>query len=425
MTISNLMINNLKDKREISNFILFILGKFVSIFGTSIYAFAMGLYVLKLTSSALNFATTLVLSIIPMVIVNPFAGVMADRFDKKKLVVIMDLANGVLLITLYALSLLYGLNIQIIYVSTFIMTIFTTIFGISFETAKPNIVSDKMLMKVNSISKVIDSICSILGPVVGGLIFSFIDIKFFVILNGVSFILSGISEMFIDFNYNHDEQERIKEQVDFFQDIKDGFKYMAKRKKLLSMFGIFISLNFFMGLSITIPMPFIINNVLNLGSKYYGIIEATFPIGIIIGAIFVNKVSKKLSYSKLLIYTSFILSLCMIMIGLPVLFIKIRFSNLAYLMYYSTILVVAGIAISFIDIPIISILQRIIPDEYRGRVLSIGISIGKIILPAALIVSGLLINSIPAYILTFTGGFLLSIINTFILKGNNMKDIEL
>lgn len=158
----------MKNKTERRNFILFSLGKFVSIFGASIYSFAIGLYVLEITGSGLNFALSLIVSSIPMLIINPFAGVLADKFDKKKIVVMMDIVNGTFLMLIYIISCIYGLSLPIIYISTFITTIFSTIFGISMEAAIPNIVSKDMLMNINSISKIIDSISSILGPMVGG-----------------------------------------------------------------------------------------------------------------------------------------------------------------------------------------------------------------------------------------------------------------
>ena len=67
-------------------------------------------------------------------------------------------------------------------------------------------------------------------------------------------------------------------------------------------------------------------------------------------------------------------------------------------------MILAGAAISSIDIPIFYILQQSIPEEFRGRVLSIGISIAKIVLPVALIIAGALINLIPTYILPIIGG---------------------
>ncbi|TKI73832.1 MFS transporter, partial [Bacillus wiedmannii] len=62
------------------------------------------------------------------------------------------------------------------------------------------------------------------------------------------------------------------------------------------------------------------------------------------------------------------------------------------------------------DIPLIYFMQNEIPDEYRGRVLSIGLSIGKMMLPIAMVLSGLLLNYIPAYTIPIVGGFLYLIV---------------
>lgn len=337
----------------------------------------------------------------------------------------MDLLNGLLFITVYFISLIYDLNLVIIYLSTFLTTVFTTIFGISFETAKPNIISDKNLMSINSISRIIESISSILGPIVGGLIFAFIDIQSFIIVNGISFIFSGISEMFIDFKYNHTAKSKEEINTGFIKDIKEGFKYIIDRKDIIGICSVFISLNFFISFSVTVPLPFIINNVLKLSSREVGIIQSSFPIGMILGAILVKKVIKKVSYNKLLVFMSALLSLSMILVGVPPLLMNIRLNSINCLLYYSLIMIIFGIAISLIDMPIIYILQKIIPDKFRGRVLSISMSAGKVISPIALILSGFLLNKIPSYILPITGGVLLLVINIITIKISRIMDLDI
>ncbi|MEY8417359.1 MFS transporter [Tissierella praeacuta] len=406
----------MKDKRQRLNFVLFSFGKFVSIFGASIYSFATGLHILKITGSGLNFALSIIVSIIPMIIINPFAGVIADKFNKKKIVVAMDIVNGVFLMLLYIISSIYGLKTQMIYISTFITAIFTTIFSISMEAAIPNIVSENMLININSISKIIDSASSILGPMIGGIVFAFIDIRFFILFNGISYVLSGISEMFIDFKYNYDGSKEEENSSGFVEDMKDGLEYVMKRKDIIGIFSIFITLNFFIGLSVTIPLPYIINNLLALNSKRLGIIQSAFPIGMIIGALLIKKIMKTTSYKKILIFSSLVLGICTNLLGVPILFKNLLFTNTIYTLYYYGIMIVFGVAISFIDIPIMYILQKLIPDEYRGRVLSIVMSVAKITLPVGLILSGFLLNIMPAYFITTLGGILLFLINLLILN---------
>lgn len=414
----------LRDKREISNLVLFTMGKGISVLGTSIYTFAIGLYVLKITGSGLSFATTLFFGLIPIIIFNPIAGVMADRFDKKKIVVMMDFLNGLLFTALYFISLVNDLNLVMIYSSTFLATVFTTFFGISIETAKPNIVSDKKLISINSVSKIIDSVSSILGPLIGGMIFAFIDIKVFILINGLSFIFSAILEILIDFKYNLKKIIKEKVKKGFIEDLKEGLNYILERKGVIQIFSVFIAINFFLGFSVTVPLPFIINNVIGLSSEEFGLIQSFFPIGMIVGAILVKKVVDEIPYKKLLTFMSFLLSVSMILLGIPLLFINLISSNIAYLVYYLVLMIAFGFSIAFIDIPIIYLLQKLIPDEFRGRVLSLGISIGKIVAPIALIISGFLTNILPVYVLPITGGVLLVMVSVILLRGSGIADFD-
>ncbi|MDV3428027.1 MAG: MFS transporter, partial [Bacillota bacterium] len=250
------------NNREAVNFLLFLTANFTSQLGTAVYSFAVGLYVLKITGSGLSFALNLALSIISTIIVIPFAGVLADRIDKKLISVIMDMLNGIILLGLYLITIRFRLNVPMIYASTFLLNVLTSIYAISVEAAKPNLVSEKRLLSLNSINKILESSSSILGPMAGGIVFAFLDIRLFIIVNGFSFIISGFLEMFIDFKFNVSSEKIEKEKVDFIKDIKGGIDYIKDKKYILSSFGVFIVLNFFIGLSINVPMPFIINNVL-------------------------------------------------------------------------------------------------------------------------------------------------------------------
>jgi len=396
---------------------LFIIGKLISVFGSAIYTFAIGLYVLKQTGSGFSFALTLFVGLIPTIIFSPVAGYMSDRFDKKKIVVFMDFANGMMFLILFMLTLKFELNQPMIYISTFMTTVFTTFFGIAFEAAKPNLVADEKLMSINSLSKVIDSTALILAPVLGGLIFAFTDIKTFILINAVCFIFSAGIETMIDFNYNVKSTAEINDDGGFVEDIKDGLTYIKKNSEIVKMINVLVILNFFISFSVTVPLPYIINNLLNLSSNQYGIIQGAFPVGMILGAVVVGKIIEKIDYMKLLIFSSITLSVAIALLGLPL--VLADASSLAYMIYYVSIMVIFGIAISFIDVPILWLMQKSIPDNLRGKVLSISMSIVKLIAPLGLVISGMIINSVPVYIMTFAGGGILMLSNLMILNQKN------
>ena len=396
---------------------LFIIGKLISVFGSAIYTFAIGLYVLKQTGSGFSFALTLFVGLIPTIIFSPVAGYMSDRFDKKKIVVFMDFANGMMFLILFLFTLKFELNQPMIYISTFMTTVFTTFFGIAFEAAKPNLVADEKLMSINSLSKVIDSTALILAPVLGGLIFAFTDIKTFILINAVCFIFSAGIETMIDFNYNIKSTVEINDDGGFVEDIKDGLTYIRKSSEIVKMINVLVILNFFISFSVTVPLPYIINNLLNLSSNQYGIIQGAFPVGMILGAVAVGKIIEKIDYMKLLIFSSITLSVAIALLGLPL--VLADASSLAYMIYYISIMVIFGIAISFIDVPILWLMQKSIPDNLRGKVLSISMSIVKLIAPLGLVISGMIINSVPVYIMTFAGGGILMLSNLMILNQKN------
>lgn len=396
---------------------LFIIGKLISVFGSAIYTFAIGLYVLKQTGSGFSFALTLFVGLIPTIIFSPVAGYMSDRFDKKKIVVSMDFANGMMFLILFVLTLKFELNQPMIYISTFMTTVFTTFFGIAFEAAKPNLVADEKLMSINSLSKVIDSTALILAPVLGGLIFAFTDIKTFILINAVCFIFSAGIETMIDFNYNIKSTAEINDDGGFVEDIKDGLTYIRKNSEIVKMINVLVILNFFISFSVTVPLPYIINNLLNLSSNQYGIIQGAFPVGMILGAVVVGKIIEKIDYMKLLIFSSITLSVAIALLGLPL--VLADATSLAYMIYYISIMVIFGIAISFIDVPILWLMQKSIPDNLRGKVLSISMSIVKLIAPLGLVISGMIINSVPVYIMTFAGGGILMLSNLMILNQKN------
>ena len=407
-------------KRGRANFALFSAGKLISIFGTAIYSFAIGLHVLKSTGSGLSFAATLVFSILPVVIFGPFSGVIADKFDKKKTIILMDVLNGFLFAALFLITSKSGVSLAVIYASTFLSTTLTTVFNTSISSAMPRLVKEDKLINLNSAGRIIDSSSSVLAPLLGGMIFALVDLKLFMIVNAVSFFLSAIMECFIDFDFNNaGDLTASTKKVSLAGDIKDGIKFIFANSEIKKIIGILVAINFFLSLSATVPLPYIINNVLKLSAKSFGLLEAMFPLGIIAGALFVKKIIARTEHMSLMRFTGVMISLCIMLIALP-LFVPVSFSEAAYVWYYSVVMVVFGVIISLVDIPIIYRLQVTVPEDYRGRVMSIGISIGKIVQPAAYIISGLLLGTLnAAFIVTFGGVMML--VFTGVVLGNKEK----
>ena len=74
--------------------------------------------------------------------------------------------------------------------------------------------------------------------------------------------------------------------MNYFKEIAEGFKYLISQKDIIEILAIFIIFNFFISFSVTIPIPIILNNILKIPTKSFGLIQGAIPVGMIIGAIY-------------------------------------------------------------------------------------------------------------------------------------------
>lgn len=299
------------------NMTIFLIGKLVSLFGARIMNFAIGLYVLRITGSGMSFALTMIVSTIPAIILSPFAGVLADRVNRKMVVVVTDALCGVLLTIVYLISTRIGLSLNLVLITVFFLSILNTFFNITMEASIPNIVDEKRLTKINSYSSSITSLASIVGPALGGFIYGFFPIEKFLLIAGISFIASAISEIFINFNFNNiPATDRTREKV--LTEIKSALNYVKTKKIILSIliFAVFINFAFS---SYVVSLPHIINIQLGLSSEQYGLIQSAFAIGSLIFSLIYSLLPERKNRYKYLIYSLMTISILMMLTGIPTL----------------------------------------------------------------------------------------------------------
>jgi MFS family permease len=393
------------DKREKINLMLFLSGKTISLFGSAIYAFVVGLYLLRTTSSALSFALNLALYTLPVVLFNPIAGVVADKLSKKKLVVGADLFNGLFLFLIYWIINNFTFNVYILYFSTFIMTTLTVFFDIALESAKPSLVRESALVKINSQARVIESLSHILGPLMGGVIYGFVNLEGFILINAISFLISALIEYFIDYQYNQQiaEETQSSDLDSFIFRLKEGFYYIFRSENLKALVYIFVALNFFFNFTLIVPLPYLLNTIWKIDPNNYGIIQAAFPVGMIMGALLTEKIMKKISYNHLIKKITYISAVGVTAFALPIIIFQSTPVSNFILAYYSLLMFLSGISVALIDVPANVIIQKIVPQNILGRVLSVKMSIIKIIVPISLLISSLTIRLIEVKYVIFLG----------------------
>ncbi|MEX1377417.1 MAG: MFS transporter [Eubacteriales bacterium] len=379
------------------NYILVVLGRFVSDFGTYLQSFAMSLFVLKKTGSATLFAMVIVLSMIPRLILMPFAGVLADRISRKKMIVSMDILSGIFMLIAGGFYVARGdLSLPFIYVIVIILNTINVFFSPAMGSIMPDIVEKEKLADANSISEITVAINALIAPIVAGVLFGSFGILPIIIVNAVSFLISALSESFIKL-----EKESIvsKEKSDkFFVSFMQGVRYIKTMPEFLIIIGVAVIANFALAPIFSVALPIVILNDFGLSDSAYGIITALMTIGMLVGPLFAAGVIKKHHYSKLvsrILFSAGILNFIIAAMCIKGIFSSVYINTVLIVLLINILMVI----IIWVNLSLTTARQRIVPGHLQGRVVSVMGMFAMAAMPLGQALMGYLLDRSEAYII--------------------------
>lgn len=398
---------------EKRNMWLLIAGLGVSSIGTLAFSFAIGLYILNITGSSMSFAFSMILSAVPRILVSPLSGIAADKYSKKMIVVGGDILSGLVVL---ALLLQSEVSITSLYIVIVLLSILNTFFSTAITSSLPNLVKGDHLLKLNSNFEVFRSLAAIFGPMVGGMLFGFGSLKWIIIINGVSFIVSGLSELFIDFKYNSTLTKSEQEEKKPYGEV---WTFLRENKIFVLMLTVSLSYNFFITVGINVPHTYMLNNILLLSPKFIGIIEGMLSVGMITGAILVSSIPSSKMFLNVWL-NAILLGVSIILAGLPYLF-TLDFSSWFNLIYQGFVLFLAGFSLAMLNIPVGTKMQKMVPEVLRGRFFSLFGMIGSALVPLGLLLSGSIINIIEPQIITVICGIIITLISIYFMGFTDIR----
>lgn len=270
------------------NFIIVVLGQIISLLGNSVQRFAMSLYILDITGSAAIFSTILAVSTIPYIIFAPLAGFLADTINRKKIMVCLDILSAAIL-AIYSVLIVNYNSIIVIAGIMFLLSTLYTLYSPAVISSIPQIVEKNELTAANGIIQQVGYIVNILGPILAGILYGFMNIRMIILLNCISFLISGILEMLLDIP---DLKLKKKSQHPILESTGEMirvFKYLKDEKQIvLGIIYSYALTNIFVVPVLTVVSPFFINVTLNMPSGIYGLVEAVFVLGMIVGGLFIT-----------------------------------------------------------------------------------------------------------------------------------------
>jgi MFS family permease len=371
--------------------------------GSGIQNVAIPLYILRTTGSGLAMGTFAFVQLLPRIIIMPLGGVIGDNFNRKKIMVLMDFLCGFISLILAAAVINGYISLTILFIGQIFLSAFSSIFDASTAAMLPEIISKDNLLKGNSVLGSINSATYIIGPIAGAALFGFFGIRIVLFINGVSFIASAISEIFIKYYPQEESKSITVEKVK--EDIIEGFNFIKDADGILPLIYFAAVANFFGVASITVILPYIFVEGLGFSDSQFGVLQASVMIGIFLGNILLSIVSQKLNKKKIVVYGLTAQAGLFFIIGIFFYPWVIRTFGRGSIYLFGILLiflVMFGVANAFINTSINTNLQLMIPNRVRARVLS-AYSFGmQVISPLGVFVAGIALELIKYYNLFMT-----------------------
>lgn len=199
------------------NFMLLILGQASSLFGNFILKLALSMYVLEVKGSVAVFAGILSIATIPTILLSPFGGILADRADKRKIMVALDTLTGISV--LCAALLLTAHNALVVIGALLVML---SVLG-AFETPTvqaciPTMLAGDNIIRGNAVVNQIASVSYLIAPMLGGLLYAAVGLRPVMYASIICFFLTALLECFIQLNF-----QRIEKKGNVFRSIGRDF----------------------------------------------------------------------------------------------------------------------------------------------------------------------------------------------------------
>ena len=386
----------LKDK----DFFLLMLGKLVSLIGSQMQSFALSLYVLKITGSATKFASVLAIALIPQLILGPIAGVIADWFDRKKIIVLLDMLNGIM-IGIFAIiyKINGGLSLSHIYILVILMSIVSTLFNPAINTVIPTLVKKEELVDANGINSFIMNLGNFIAPLLAGLLLGFFDMFIILIVNSISFILSSISEMFINIPKVNKKPEKINIKS-FSKDFMDGVSFIKNKKIIFNIIILSLIINFAFNPIFSIGLPYLSKEILKINDYQYGALQSIIVVAMIIAPFLCSIVSKKFKLSKILFLNIFITSILMGIMAIisSSLYLDLFNSNFIPYITLSIDMFIIGLVIVIVNIATGTMINQIVPLSMMGRVGAVINTGAMAAIPLGQMIFGFLFDKMESWI---------------------------
>ncbi|MCI9339460.1 MAG: MFS transporter [Dorea sp.] len=342
------------------NIILFISGQGISLFANQIFKFALYMYILEQTNSSVIYSKVMAVTMLPSILLSPVAGVICDRMDRKKIMVLLDLLSGIFIAVFFVF---FQINQSIIAITIilFILSILGALENPAVQAAVPLISGD--IAKINSRVAQVSSISAMFSPIMGGILYSVVSIEVITILTMLSYFIISFLETLLQLN----KTEENAESSSLLRGLRDGAEYLVLRRKNILKLLIFAGgLSFFVTGLVVIGFPYWIRTELGMSAKIYGYSESLLGVAAIGGTFLFNYILKKIGVKRVY-WMAIAIGINMSILGITMGFIEDKKTKFILIIIVFSII---EFVINIFSVSSLTIIMRNTDEAYMGRVMS-------------------------------------------------------
>jgi MFS family permease len=326
----------------------------VSLIGTWIQAVAQSWLVFQLTNSAFLLGVVGFLSSVPVFVLSLFGGVLADRVNKRNILIFTQTAFMLLAFVLAVLTYLKLITTgQIMFIAV-LNGVVMAFDAPSRQSVVVELVGKKHLSNAIALSSVAFNSSRIIGPAIAGLLVSYIGMSGCFFVNGISFFAVIIALLLIKIDNGKVPNKNKKA----WHDLIEGVVFIKNNRLLLLLIMIVGVMSLF-GVSYVILMPIFANQVLNVGVRGLGVLMSGVGFGALIGALMLARLGDFQHKGKFLVGSIFIFSFSLVVFSL----------SRNYIFSIIVLSFLGGSSVTAMAL-INTLLQTRVNDELRGRVMS-------------------------------------------------------
>jgi DHA3 family macrolide efflux protein-like MFS transporter len=367
-----------------SNFFLLWQGQIVSAIGDVVYEIALGFWILAVTGSTALMGTLMAASVLPRVLVSPFAGVWVDRSNRKWLIVVTDLIRCLAVLVVAVGAFQGWIQIWMVFAAGVVLGLCGAFFNPAVTSSLPDIVPTSKLLQANSVYSMVYSGSGILGNSFGGFLYALLGAPLMFLVNGLSFFYSTLSVLFVRI-------PKIRRQTPpqhFFADMRDGYRFVWRWRSLRQLLIFAACANFFVTIGIVAVIP-LFQQTPKLGPGFYGVVMGLVAGGQLLGMLLTSVIP----IPPVKRYPLFVASFSLTM-GLFILFPVTL--NVPFM---ATVGFLAGLFNAVGNVLLQTVMQLTVPAEMRGKVFSLLGGLSQGLVPIAMALGGVLAAFIPLRLL--------------------------